>query len=159
MSCNCRSAKSHRHRFTICSAPHDPSIVATIPPASATDITGPPVFASDPSKFATTLSNIIMAMPLSWAATNAPTNETAIFTIQPKTHRFLVHASWIPTASAAEKKASAIIIDPPMLACGIDPVHCRSRMPITASNVMYCTRFVRSTLSVASASCRTVADQ
>jgi hypothetical protein len=60
-----------------------------------------------------------------------------MFTIQPSAPRFLVHASWIPTASAATRKTSPIIIDPPTLASGIEPVNCRSRMPITAISAMY----------------------
>ena len=77
--------------------------VATIPPASATDIARPPVFASDPSTFATRPSIRTITMPPSWAATKAPTNVTTMFTIQPSTPRFFVHASWIPTTSAAAR--------------------------------------------------------
>jgi len=37
---------AHRHRFTIHSAPHDPSSVTSISPASATENRGPPVAAA-----------------------------------------------------------------------------------------------------------------
>src|SRR5262245_26985136 len=111
--------QTHRHLFTIHSAPHDPSSVTSIPPASATENRGPPEAASDRDP---SLSISARTMPPMGAATKAPTNETTMFTIQPSTPRLFVHASWIPTAIAARRKASPIVIDPPTLASGIEPV-------------------------------------
>jgi hypothetical protein len=60
-----------------------------------------------------------------------------MLTKQPSAPRLLVQSTWIPKASAATRKTSPIIIDPPTLASGIEPVNCRSRMPITAISAMY----------------------
>jgi hypothetical protein len=81
--------QTHRHRFAIHSAPNDPSSVTSIPPASATENRAPPVAASDRDP---SLSSIARTMPPRGVATKAPTNETTMFTIQPSTPRFFVHA-------------------------------------------------------------------
>src|SRR4051794_2322498 len=116
-------ARRDRHRFTSHSAPHDPSIVMNIMPASATDISVLPAAASDEDPSINGLSIITITKPPSWAARKTPTNETTMFTIQPSPPRFLVHASWSATASAAAKKASAITKGPPTLDSGIEPVN------------------------------------
>ena len=110
---------AHRHRFTIHSAPHAPSSVTSIPQASATENRKPPVAASDRDP---SLSSIPITMPPMGAATKAPTSETTMFTIQPSTPRFFVHASWTPTAGAAARRTSPIVIAPPTPVSGIASV-------------------------------------
>jgi len=56
------------------------------------------------------------------AAAKAPTSATTMLTIQPSTPRPFVHASWMPTASAAAKTTSAMAIGPPTLDCGTAPL-------------------------------------
>ncbi|KAH2842850.1 hypothetical protein KXW36_000422 [Aspergillus fumigatus] len=80
--------------------------------------------------------NITITMPPSGAATNAPTRETAMLTIQPSTPRRFVQASWIATASVPPNTAAAITSAPPTLSSGIAPVPCSSRMPSTAMATM-----------------------
>src|SRR6185503_11286611 len=60
-----------------------------------------------------------------------------MLTIQPSTPRLLSHASRIPTASAAAKITSAMVIGPPTLDWGIEPDNSRSRSVITAISAMY----------------------
>lgn len=132
---------AYRQRFTIANAPHDPSTTAAMVPASETAITAPPEAASDdPSINGLRIMTIIM--PPTWAATNVARNEIMIFTIQPSTPRLFVHASWIATASAATKTASAITIGPPTLESGIASLTYSSRIPTTAMSRMYGMTFV-----------------
>ena len=96
--------QTQRHRFTIHSAPHDPSSVTTVMPASATYITGPPVAASDgPSMNG--LSIIATTMPPRGATRNAPMNETMMFKIQPSTPPFLRPCLVDPDGQCGDEKS------------------------------------------------------
>ena len=138
-----KSVSTHRHRFTSHSAAHDPSSEMTIWPASATAITGPPAAASDEAPSMNGESSSITTNPPRGAAANMPTNETTRLTIQPSTPRFFVHASWMPTASAAATTTAAMVNGPPTLDSGIEPVNCKSTIAITAISTMYFTTSVR----------------